>query len=534
MSLLGVAADDVAGALPVAAASLAHHGQTLVGERCVPCHARDEHGEPSRISGERKTPEGWHMTLTRMQHNNGLVLSDQEKDALVKYLADSQGLAPSEAAPYRYVLERRNNTIEKYNAINRPDPEGLARWCTTCHSYARIALQRRTEDEWRLLLHFHVSQFPAIEYHPQARTLSWWDEVMPSVPSTLTKFFPLSDDAWSKWRDRPSPDLSGRWRVVGHVPGVGLYTGTRATRRVAADSYETTTSVEYADGKQETHEGTGVVYTGYEWRGRTAARRESIREVYAVSADGREISGRWFVDRHTEQGAEFLAVKMEPGMQRVLAVDPIGIKAGATSRVTIYGIGLSGTPDFGPKIRAKVVSSAPERIVLEVEADNSAPIGVRPIKIGTTGSDRTLAVYTAVDHLLVEPAYAFSRLGEGGGKVPYVGAQFDAIAYAVAPSASGGKGAAFPVGLVPATWRLEPHTALAKEWSDQLYAGRMTAAGQFVPAQAGINPARTVGTPNNTGDLDVKATAVIDGRTLEGSAHLVVSTGALFFNVPIR
>ena len=506
----------------------------MVAERCVGCHTRDDHGQLSRMSGQRKTPEGWHMTLTRMQHNNGVVLSDREKDAVVKYLADTQGLAPSEAAAFRYVLERRNNTIEKYNAINRPDPEGLARWCTTCHSYARMALQRRTDEEWRLLLYLHVAQFPAVEYHPQARTLSWWDEVVPSVPGTLARLFPLSDAAWTEWRARPSPDLSGTWRVVGHVPGVGLYTGTRTTKLNAADSYETTTTLEYADGKKETHEGTGVVYTGYEWRGRTSARRENVREVFAVSADGREIRGRWFVDRHSEQGAEFLAVKVEPGVQRVLAVDPVGIKAGAMSRITIYGVGLVGTPDLGPKLRARAVSSAPDRIVLDVVADKSAAIGVRPVKVGTAASDRTIAVYTAVDHLAVEPAYAFSRLGEGGGKVPYVGAQFDAIAYAVAPATAGGKAEAFPVGIVPAAWRLEPHTALAKEWNDQLYAGRMTSTGQFVPAQSGINPARTVGTPNNTGDLDVKATAVIDGRTLEGSAHLVVSTGALFINVPIR
>lgn len=510
--------------------SLADEGRALVASRCLGCHSRSAAGLMSRISQQRKTPEGWHMTLTRMQHNHGLVLSEREKDAVVKYLADSQGLAPAEAAPYRYVLERRNNTIEQYNAINRPDPQGIAVRCTVCHSYARFALQRRPEDEWRMLLHFHLAQFPAIEFHPASRLIPWWQQVEPTLPGLLAAQFPLDTQQWKTWRERPKADLSGTWRVAGYLSGVGSYFGRYTFTRVAPDSYTTHAELRFADGKEELADGTGVVYTGYEWRGRTHLRREEVREVFAVSEDGNEITGRWFVDRHNEQGGEFRAVRILPDTVRVLAVEPSSIRAGSRTRLTFYGINLNGAPELGPKIQATVLTRGADAVNVEVNVPRDATLGPRKVTLGGAPSTATLAVYDTIDHVEVEPAYAFSRLGEGGGKVPFVGAQFEAIAYAVSPE--GGK--TFALGALPAQWSLEPHTELAKQWNDPLYAGRITATGQFVPAQSGINPLRTEGTANNSGDLTVKATVEVDGRKLEGTSHLVVSTGPLYFNTPIR
>jgi quinohemoprotein amine dehydrogenase len=512
----------------------AFDGRTLMASRCVGCHTLNDAGQWTRISNQRKTPEGWQMTLTRMQHNHGLVLSDAEKDSVIKYLADAQGLAPGEAAPYRYVLERRNNTVEKYNAINSPDPDGLAKRCTTCHSYARIALQRRSEDEWRLLMHFHVGQFPMIEFHPAARISAWWDENEPHLPGVLARLFPLSTPEWTEWRKRTSPDLSGEWKVVGHDPGIGFYSGTRTIKRVGPDAYETKTSWEFDDGHEEARDGSAVLYTGYEWRGRTEVRREDIREIYTVSAAGDRMMGRWFLARHSELGGEFTAVRVRSGESRLMSANPYGIQVGTTERITLYGTNLFGVPQFGPNLTASIVSRAPDRIVVDVAAAPSAHTGLRAIGVGSAASEATLAVYRTIDQVRITPEYAFTRLGEGGGKIPIVGAQFEAIAYASMPDASGNEDARVPVGVLPATWTLEPHTPEAKEWDDQLYAGRITASGLFVPAQGGINQLRTKGTPNNSGDLTVKGTVQAGGRTLEGTSHLIVSTGMLFLNVPIH
>jgi quinohemoprotein amine dehydrogenase len=47
-----------------------------------------------------------------MQHIHNLQVTDEERRALVKYLADTQGLAPEETRGFRYALERRTDVVE--------------------------------------------------------------------------------------------------------------------------------------------------------------------------------------------------------------------------------------------------------------------------------------------------------------------------------------------------------------------------------------------------------------------------------------
>jgi quinohemoprotein amine dehydrogenase len=126
------------------------------------------------------------MTINRMRLIHGLKLSGQEiaiarssmRD-LVKHLADTQGLAPAESEPYRYLLEQDLNRVEDF------DPE-LAIMCGRCHSSARFALQRRTEDEWAKLVHFHLGQYPSTEYSLYGRDRDWLgqalNETVPALP----------------------------------------------------------------------------------------------------------------------------------------------------------------------------------------------------------------------------------------------------------------------------------------------------------------------------------------------------------------
>ena len=41
--------------------------------------------------------------------------------------------------------------------------------CARCHSYARVALQRRDAAEWLKLVHFHLGQYPTTEYQAGGR-----------------------------------------------------------------------------------------------------------------------------------------------------------------------------------------------------------------------------------------------------------------------------------------------------------------------------------------------------------------------------
>ena len=135
----------------------AQEAVAILNGKCAACHERTD-GGLARIKDQRKTPEAWDMTIVRMMQLHGVEVTDDERAALVKHLADTQGLAPAETADYRYILERVPGTIED------PPTDELGTMCARCHSYARVALQRRTEEEWRKLAHFHLGQYPTTEY----------------------------------------------------------------------------------------------------------------------------------------------------------------------------------------------------------------------------------------------------------------------------------------------------------------------------------------------------------------------------------
>lgn len=99
------------------------------------------------------------MSIGRMQVMHGLQISDDDRRTLVKYLADKQGLAPSETEGVRYAMERRLNTVEQFD-------EKLSQTCGRCHSGARVALQRRPAKEWEHLVNFHLGQWPSLNTRP--------------------------------------------------------------------------------------------------------------------------------------------------------------------------------------------------------------------------------------------------------------------------------------------------------------------------------------------------------------------------------
>ena len=94
----------------------AQDGAALLEENCGGCHAADAGGALSRIKGQRKTPEGWLMTIVRMRLFHGADIEPQLQGQLVHYLADTQGLAPAEAEDFRYILERQPAVIESPEA----------------------------------------------------------------------------------------------------------------------------------------------------------------------------------------------------------------------------------------------------------------------------------------------------------------------------------------------------------------------------------------------------------------------------------
>src|SRR5260370_37899964 len=78
----------------------------LVTQKCGTCHLPDAKGNLSRISSVRTTPEGWEEAIKRMVRLNGLHLTPDEARQILRYLSDSHGLAPEEAMPIQYFVER--------------------------------------------------------------------------------------------------------------------------------------------------------------------------------------------------------------------------------------------------------------------------------------------------------------------------------------------------------------------------------------------------------------------------------------------
>lgn len=480
-------------------------GYEVVEANCASCHAPDDSGRLSRISEQRKTPEGWDMTVARMIVAHGLEISPDDRRAVVKYLADNQGLAPEEAAPFRYALERRPQLVET-EVLDGVVDERLFVMCGRCHTVARVALQRRDAEEWRHLVDMHVSQWPTIEYHMLSRDRDWLDEAKGWVSDLLGKEFALSSRAYDDWKAAEKPNPAGAWRVVSYVPGEG-YTARDVTVTAAGDGF-----FDVSDRGAR-----AVVYNGYEWRARGD---ENYREVAALSRDGTTLVGRWFRNDRPELGGTLLAVRSDTGASRILAVTSEGLRQGSSVELTILGTGLEGDADFGPGIEVETLRSAPGEIVVRVTVADDAAIGRRDVRVGEALLADAVAVYDRIDRVVVTPDYAVARVG--GGNTAPVAAQFEAVAFHNGADGKADTDDDFRIGVVPAEWQTGPFDETAAEMKDAEFAGEITPTGLFNPAPAGPNPKRRYNA-GNFGDLTITATVDDAGRKVSGVARLIVS-----------
>jgi len=484
--------------------------QQTVRTWCSGCHTEDSPGHFQRLSVIRKSPEGWEMTIFRMQHVHNLKLPDDARDAIIKYLSDTQGLAPSESAAGRFALERRPNEQDLQLG------DDLPAMCGRCHSLARVSLQRRDADEWLKHMHMHVGQFPSLEYQASARDRYWWEIATTQLPAKLGALFPFDSPAWRAWKDKQHANLAGEWLVRGHTPGSGDYVGTLSVKSAGGDDYTAHYSLQSVSGKPIGEvDSKARVYTGYEWRGSSALGSTETREVLALSEDGRRLSGRWFEAAHSEVGGDLVAERAD-GAAAVFLVSPRALKTGATTEVLIAGRGLKGPVSFGSGTSVKVLKASPTLIRVAVKVNERAAPGARSVSVGKTTAELA-AVYDKVDRLEVRPAYGIARVG--GGHIEPVTAQFEAFGFL---ESRGGAGAPVALGPLNVTWKVEPHNEDAVKAEDVKFAGKMEAGGRFVPAAGGPNPERKFSS-NNAGDLNVVASLDQDGKELRGDGHLIVT-----------
>ena len=506
-------------ALPLALVgdgSLAQDATSILNGKCAACHERGDDGL-ARIKDQRKTPEGWDMTIVRMMQLHGVEVTDGERAALVKHLADTQGLAPAETEGFRYILERVPSQFEA------PATDELGTMCARCHSFARVALQRRTEDEWRKLAHFHLGQYPTTEYQALGRDRNWWEIASGQVPGELAGLYPLETEVWTAWSEREPVDMSGEWRFVGHNSLFGDHEGVATIESTGDDTYAVRLDGTYGDGRPLDGQGSGIVYTGYEWRSRATIGDDEMLQVFAVAEDGNSMAGRSFLADTDSVGTRVSATRMTDAAGAVLAASPSYLRAGETAEIAIHGFGLDGDVDLGDGVTVdEVVSSDGQTVVVRASAAADAATGPRSVSVGGADGADLLTVYDAIDFVTVEPAYNIARVGGGGGPIPPVPAQFEAIAWLAGADGEAGTDDDVEIGAMPAAWSVQNFDETAQALDDAAFAGAIQANGVFTPAEAGPNPARPFQT-NNAGNLKVVATVEDGGQTVTGEGQLLVT-----------
>jgi quinohemoprotein amine dehydrogenase len=273
-----------------------------------------------------------------------------------------------------------------------------------------------------------------------------------------------------------------------------------------------------------------LIYTGFQWRGRTTAGQDeatSLREVMTVDRDWQTLAGRWFSGSYDERGLDVRLVRIgrEP---LVSGLDRASLRKGTAAQpVRLFGANLPAavTPrdvDFGRGVTVtRVVAATADVITVEVEVAADAPVGVHDVFVAGVASRTAVAVYDKVDAVRISPAWNMARVG--GVVFPKMFAQFEAIGYSNGLDGKPETKDDLNLGPVDASWTIEEYTATFDD-DDRKFVGEIAnTTGLFTPALDGPNPARS-GNRNNIGDVWVVAThKPAIGETLRGRAHLVVT-----------
>ena len=298
------------------------------------------------------------------------------------------------------------------------------------------------------------------------------------------------------------------------------------------DSAEFTTETTFVyarTGESVKRTGRAIVYTGFQWRGRsqqgTPGADTSWREAMFVDRDWRHASGRWFTGAYDEVGIDVHLERIGADPIVLGVANPM-IKTGAPAQeVRIYGVNLPlrvqpADLNLGPGVAIdRIVNAAPEQLTVAVSAAPSATPGQRDVILAGASGNAKIAVYTTVDYVKVLPQAGLARVG--GANFPKQLQQFEAVAYANGADGKPDTKDDVELGPVEAGWSLEEYTATYED-DDKDFVGTIDATtGLFTPNLDGPNPKRRHNT-NNYGDVWAVATYP-QARPIKARAHLLVT-----------
>ncbi len=508
----------------------------LVRKSCSPCHKTDDKLRMSRISWRRATPEGWEHTIKRMVELNGLQIEPAAAREVLKYLSNNLGLAPEEAQKAAFEAEKR---MLDYHYPDKDTDEV----CSKCHSLGRVISQRRSKTEWELLIAMHRGYYPLSDFQafrrggppqtepgPDGRppdNRHPMDKVLPHLTNELA----LKTPEWSAWSaNMRVPKLAGRWAFSGYQLGRGAFYG-ETTISATGKEDEFTTETRYVrvkTGETAMRTGKALIYTGFQWRGRSsegAADKDGWREVMFLDRNQRELTGRWFTGGYEETGIDVTMTRIGNDPV-VLGLDRKGLQTAATREVGIYGSNLpvgvqASAIDFGRGVAVqRVLSATATAIKVEVNVAKDAPIGPRDVSVNGVVLPGAAVVFDKIDAVKVTPVAGMARVG--GINFPKQFQQFEAVAYHNGADGKPDTKDDLNLGAVDVTWVLEEYPATLDD-TDRDFVGSIDDRGLFTPNVDGPNPKRK-GNANNTGDVWVIAIfKTPEGRTLRARAFLLVT-----------
>lgn len=511
------------------------HDQRVISS-CVRCHRRDTTtGIVERLSFERKTPEGWEMSVRRMVQLNNVELTPADARAIVRYLSNSQGLAPAEVKPGRFEAERR--MIDHRYTADRVTETA----CRACHSMGRVITQRRTRGEWDLLIATHRGLYPNSDFQAFRRggPPAPGDTTNPAHPmetaaAHLARVFPLRTPEWTAWSaSMRTPPIDGTWLLSGSEHGKGPFFGrvTITKSPTAADEFTSKATYRYVrDGRVVNRTGRSIVYTGFQWRGRSkeTAADSGLREVMFVEPGWQEMSGRWFKGAYDEFGLDVTLTRASTAP----ALAGVSRRALQTKvkdqELTLFGANFPRTVtadqvDLGPGLKvSRVVKVTPDSISVRVDVDSAATLGTRDLFVAGAAMRDGLLVYDRIHRVKVTPEAGMARTG--GVVFPRQYQQFEAVAVNNGPDGRAGTADDIEIGPVPVTWSVDEYGVTYKD-DDVKFVGAIDKNGLFTPALDGPNPQRSANR-NNIGDIWVVATwqpPEPGARPVRARAHLVVT-----------
>jgi quinohemoprotein amine dehydrogenase len=504
--------------------------------KCGGCHAPDANGNMTRISYIRTTPEGWEEAIKRMVRLNGLQLTPDEARSILRYLSDQHGLAPEENAKIAYFTEHR--IIDEQ--IPSPD---VAHACAACHALAKPLSWHRTLADWQYLENMHVAFFPSVRFtafdHPHEHSDPGAPPAKGPTPAEqaleyIVKSSPLHTTEWADWQaSMQAPRLAGRWLISGHEPGKGRFFG-EMTIESGPDGQSFTTKTKISCNENSsvmTTSGKSLVYTGYNWRGRSTVEPagvtspetpQTVREVMALSKDQNQFTGRWFWGEYSEFGMH-VTMRRATSAPMLIGVDRPSLKSG-TNGVTlrIYGDALptnlsAGDVDLGPGVKVdKILDQQPNAVTVSASVSPDAKPGNRMVTVKSASLPSAYAVYNHIDFLRVTPTTSIAHLGGAPHPKGYV--QFETVAFSNGPDGKPNTADDIDLGPVPATYKMEEFVASYGD-DDTGFVGAIDPkTGFFTPGSDGPDPKRR-SMRNNYGDVWITATY----DNMKARSYLVVA-----------